>query len=911
MNTFSRYLLAVLVIACIHNNSHAQTGNVAIGPNDPDASAALDVQATNKGVLLPRLTTAERLAIATPATGLMVFDIDEKSFFYYEGTKWFRLGVPTDGRAYELLQSDASGVASWDSPTAASLLSAPATEDYNCSKLLGTTSVLNGPLGIVVSGNYGYIATESGQLKIVDVSSPTAPAIVGEVKLGVHLYDVAVSGNHVFAPVNDLIDLDDYGLLKAIDISDPSNPIVIGTVDIGYKNARYIKIIGNHAFVETYNTFNVVDISDPTNMTVLSTTFIESESMPFAVSGNYAYVVGHGNSDLRIIDISTPASPKLIARLLVDWRPTSVGVSGTYAYVTTFDRLIHVIDAADPQNAKIVATLNFGKYMDVVRVFGSKAYVSSRNSGEIYVFDISDPLSLKQVGTIITGDIPSGLAESGGYLYVTSRLGNNVQVIQPDNCQQVLGFDPGTGGIYAAHTYWEAGSDRNIYNANGGKVGIGTDAPEKALHLRGSSEVELMLEANGPHGRKWALQSNSATPTVSGIFQIIDRTEQQARLAIDSLGKVGLGTVTPANQLDVEGGVAIGATYSGTSAAPANGAIIEGRMGIGTSSPEKALHLAGSNDVELMLETTNADGRKWVLQSNTTGPNHNAQFQIIDRTIGIPRLSIDALGSVGIGTNAPQAPLHVTGSSGSSGGTDIRYFNYSSTNIAGIGNWQGQTAIYAQGNICSTEAFIAGQSFNFSDARIKNIIGRSDGAADLDRLNQIEITRYTHIDTLAKGKAVQTKVIAQQLEQVMPEAVSYTRAFIPDVMQVAERIDFREDEKLLTVLLPRPHRLQAGEHIKCLDEKGQEIIVEVLAVPNENSLLFKFDRRPSQLFVYGKRVDDFHIVDYDAIAMLNVSATQELARRLAASEQAAGQLRAEVEALKKQMARLEVMLAGQ
>ncbi len=50
-------------------------GQVVIGHAPPDGSAALDIQATNLGVLLPRLTTAERNAIQAPATGLLIFNI--------------------------------------------------------------------------------------------------------------------------------------------------------------------------------------------------------------------------------------------------------------------------------------------------------------------------------------------------------------------------------------------------------------------------------------------------------------------------------------------------------------------------------------------------------------------------------------------------------------------------------------------------------------------------------------------------------------------------------------------------------------------------------------------------------------------------------------------------------------------
>ncbi|MFH1120700.1 MAG: hypothetical protein V1775_12835 [Bacteroidota bacterium] len=49
----------------------------------PDNSAMLDVKSTNKGILLPRLTLTERDAIVNPATGLMIYQTDNSSGFYY------------------------------------------------------------------------------------------------------------------------------------------------------------------------------------------------------------------------------------------------------------------------------------------------------------------------------------------------------------------------------------------------------------------------------------------------------------------------------------------------------------------------------------------------------------------------------------------------------------------------------------------------------------------------------------------------------------------------------------------------------------------------------------------------------------------------------------------------------------
>ena len=58
-----------------------------------DSTAMLDVQSTTKGLLIPRMTTAERLAIAGPATGLMVFDNTTLTFWYYDGGQWTEIGA--------------------------------------------------------------------------------------------------------------------------------------------------------------------------------------------------------------------------------------------------------------------------------------------------------------------------------------------------------------------------------------------------------------------------------------------------------------------------------------------------------------------------------------------------------------------------------------------------------------------------------------------------------------------------------------------------------------------------------------------------------------------------------------------------------------------------------------------------
>jgi hypothetical protein len=62
--------------------------NVGIGTTTPNPKAALDISSTTKGLLVPSMTSAQRLAITAPPNGLMVYDTDKNEFYHYNGTGW-------------------------------------------------------------------------------------------------------------------------------------------------------------------------------------------------------------------------------------------------------------------------------------------------------------------------------------------------------------------------------------------------------------------------------------------------------------------------------------------------------------------------------------------------------------------------------------------------------------------------------------------------------------------------------------------------------------------------------------------------------------------------------------------------------------------------------------------------------
>ena len=58
----------------------------------PDNSAMLDVKSTEKGMLVPRMTTTQRDAIASPATGLVIFNTSTNAFEYFSNNAWLNAG---------------------------------------------------------------------------------------------------------------------------------------------------------------------------------------------------------------------------------------------------------------------------------------------------------------------------------------------------------------------------------------------------------------------------------------------------------------------------------------------------------------------------------------------------------------------------------------------------------------------------------------------------------------------------------------------------------------------------------------------------------------------------------------------------------------------------------------------------
>lgn len=281
-----------------------------------------------------------------------------------------------------------------------------------------------------------------------------------------------------------------------------------------------------------------------------------------------------------------------------------------------------------------------------------------------------------------------------------------------------------------------------------------------------------------------------------------------------------------------------------------------------------------------------------IIGANVTGlPASLSNNIIIADGDGNRRINIDQNGNMGIGTDTPKFPLDIrlkttswplAASSltyygispdlGSPDGTLTTYPNYTND----IGTFNSNTSIYADGNIISVGKLSVAQTSLFSDKRIKNIIGKSDTAKDLKILKKLDITDYYMKDESVYGKQEFKKVIAQEVETVYPQAVSKNnvKTFIPNIYQPAQ-----QNNEVFTFEKPIVISKE-DKFLKIYDETG-EIILKIKNSTSKSITVHLEDKKlKGKLFIYGTEVSDLRTVDYDALSMLNISATQELAKKI-------------------------------
>ncbi len=310
-------------------------------------------------------------------------------------------------------------------------------QPFELAQLAALTTSGN-PNHVVVAGDYAFVADYEAGLKVIDIADPTAPVVVGECSTTWRVYEVAVSGDYLYAA--------DGVCLTVVDISDPTSPFVVATCGESW-SAQYVKVVGDYAYVGAVTDgFRVVDISDPTNPIPVGACTSLSYARGLDIAGDYAFAASMGGG-LQVVDITDPTDPHIVAGYDLPQYTWNVTVDGDYAYVCNGDGL-RVFDVSEPTDPVLAGAYDTDAPVTCAMISGDYAYV---NSWRLKVLDVTDPTNPTLVTTGSFDGAPTSvtsLALAGDFAVVTDfytgvRLIDIADLVSPS--PPVGGYD--TPGI--------------------------------------------------------------------------------------------------------------------------------------------------------------------------------------------------------------------------------------------------------------------------------------------------------------------------------------------------------------------------------------------------------------------------------------------------------------------------------
>jgi hypothetical protein len=320
---------------------------------------------------------------------------------------------------------------------------------------------LNQARRISLFGGYAFVAGGGEGIKIIDITSPDNPALVGGLGTA-DAHDVAVRGEYAFVA-------DGERGLKVLDISDPRSPAEIGmrkTMD-----ARAVAIRGDTAFIADGSSgVKIIDLSSPVQPSRIGSYATENacdlllhegrlyladgaggmkileisdtseltqvQHLPgldvrsVAVEGSLLYLAA-GAQGLIIFDISGPGTPVEVGRYTAT-EILDVGVSGTFAYLVDSREGMIVVDVSDPSRPWRFADFSAENASSVV-VRGHYAYLST-------------PAGLQVVHILIQGrSVPIAAGAAGGKAYNLSVAGARAYVACHDLGIRIVDISDPTG----------------------------------------------------------------------------------------------------------------------------------------------------------------------------------------------------------------------------------------------------------------------------------------------------------------------------------------------------------------------------------------------------------------------------------------------------------------------------------
>jgi hypothetical protein len=630
--------LITIGLLLIINSLTAQ--NVGINTTTPDASAALDITSTTSGVLVPRMTTTQRTAIATPATGLLVFDTTLGQFYFYSGSAWTAIPLSTTTNL------STSYVPRWNGSTLAN----SAIYDNTGTRIsIGTTAI--SPESRLALG--GISSLEGGQLQL---NSGTDGVLSYHLDNYNDAFRVMSGTNYVSAKVQMIIKNNGY---MGINTSDPTERLDVNgktkttnlQVTTGATDGYVLKsdASGNGTWSNPA-TFSLVSSSTPNYVPKWNGTALEDGIL-------------YDNGTRIGIGTTTIANESRLALGAVD---DNEGEGGQLQFNSASTKTVAYHLDTHNDAFRIMSGTNTG-------ATDLRMYLSS--AGNVGIGTGSPTGKLDVNGKTVTTNFQMTNGATNGYVLQSDASGNGSWV----NSTSLSGASSLTSNYLPT---WNGSSFSNsdvYYNNNRTSLGTtttqfggGLNYSKLTLASNGSasSDLNIVLAENTNYApyMNWGKARGTLTSMTS-----VQNGDQL--LYLNANGHDGSAFRSSASiKVEVDGTPATNSipsrtsfftTQVGSSSSSERMRIDNaGNVGIGTTSPSERLEVSGKTKTT-NFQMTNAATNGYLLQSdasgNATWVNPTTLFTSSNwTTSGINQYNALS-GNVGIGTSTPSVKLDVLG----------------------------------------------------------------------------------------------------------------------------------------------------------------------------------------------------------------------------------------------------------